>query len=387
MLIGGLSVAVAACGAPRPRPRRPPVATARTRFLTSLGFSLPADLAALAGTSDTAKISEERLDLLDRDLLVWNAGFSPELRGVLGGNPLYQQLAVVRDKRVLFLEDANASGALTWSTVLSLPYAIDAVTRSSPPPSRATATVEWAGGRPRPPHRRRAARAAGPRHPLRRRPRRLDGVLPRRRGPPAPLHRRGLRRVRHRRHPFRALRTAARRVVDGRPGAARPGGRGRAGRRGRGRGGRPAARARRGAAGRARRPAVGTPDPARRRPGRVRRRVRAGDPAGARPGGGHAGRQARADHRRDHGVRRARLQRSALRGEDTAPADLLGPDTVGTIKIKALLDETVVPQDTAPRPVELNPDSAAARAVEDSIRRAAPATVTGDTVPQPADLP
>lgn len=112
----------------RPRPRRPPVATARTRFLTSLGFSLPADLAALAGTSDTAKISEERLDLLDRDLLVWNAGFSPELRGVLGGNPLYQQLAVVRDKRVLFLEDANASGALTWSTVLSLPYAIDAVT-------------------------------------------------------------------------------------------------------------------------------------------------------------------------------------------------------------------------------------------------------------------
>jgi iron complex transport system substrate-binding protein len=55
-------------------------------------------------------------------------GVQPELRGVLGGNPLYQQLAVVRDKRVLFLEDANASGALTWSTVLSLPYAIDAVT-------------------------------------------------------------------------------------------------------------------------------------------------------------------------------------------------------------------------------------------------------------------
>jgi iron complex transport system substrate-binding protein len=68
------------------------------------------------------------LGLLDRDLLVWNAGFSPELRGVLAGNPLYQQLGVVRDKRVLFLEDATASGALTWSTVLSLPYAIDTVT-------------------------------------------------------------------------------------------------------------------------------------------------------------------------------------------------------------------------------------------------------------------
>ena len=47
---------------------------------------------------------------------------------MLGGNPLYQQLSVVRDKRVLFLEDANASGTLTWSTVLSLPYAIDTVT-------------------------------------------------------------------------------------------------------------------------------------------------------------------------------------------------------------------------------------------------------------------
>ena len=54
----------------------------------------------------------------------------------------------------------------------------------------------------------------------------------------------------------------------------------------------------------------------------------------------------------------------------TLRRQLLGPDTVGTIKIKVLIDEAV-PQDTAPRPVELNPDSAAARALEDSIRRAA----------------
>jgi penicillin-binding protein 2 len=49
---------------------------------------------------------------------------------------------------------------------------------------------------------------------------------------------------------------------------------------------------------------------------------------------------------------------------------ILGPDTVGTIKVKVLLDEAVVPADTAPRPVELDPDSAAARAQEDSVRRA-----------------
>jgi penicillin-binding protein 2 len=64
---------------------------------------------------------------------------------------------------------------------------------------------------------------------------------------------------------------------------------------------------------------------------------------------------------------------------------LLGPDTVGTIKIKALLDETAVTQDTAPRPVELNPDSAAARALEDSIRRSAAAAGPEDSIRQSAD--
>jgi penicillin-binding protein 2 len=49
---------------------------------------------------------------------------------------------------------------------------------------------------------------------------------------------------------------------------------------------------------------------------------------------------------------------------------ILGPDTVGTIKVKILLDEAVAPADTAPRPVELDPDSAAVRAQEDSARRA-----------------
>jgi penicillin-binding protein 2 len=51
---------------------------------------------------------------------------------------------------------------------------------------------------------------------------------------------------------------------------------------------------------------------------------------------------------------------------------LLGPDTAGTIKMKVLLDETVAPEDTAPRPVELDPDSAAARAQADSLRLTEP---------------
>ena len=52
---------------------------------------------------------------------------------------------------------------------------------------------------------------------------------------------------------------------------------------------------------------------------------------------------------------------------------ILGPDTAGAIKVKVLLDEAATVQDSAPRPVELDPDSAAAKAVADSARRGADA--------------
>jgi penicillin-binding protein 2 len=51
---------------------------------------------------------------------------------------------------------------------------------------------------------------------------------------------------------------------------------------------------------------------------------------------------------------------------------LLGPDTVGAIRVRVLVDETAATQDTAPRPVELAPDSAAGRASPDSIQRSRP---------------
>ncbi|HEY8256878.1 MAG TPA: penicillin-binding protein 2 [Gemmatimonadales bacterium] len=47
---------------------------------------------------------------------------------------------------------------------------------------------------------------------------------------------------------------------------------------------------------------------------------------------------------------------------------ILGPDTAGTIKVKILMDEAATVQDSAPRPVELDPDSAAAKAAADSAR-------------------
>lgn len=103
----------------------------RTRFLTELGFVLPEDIAALleadslADVQDGVDVSDEEMDLLDRDLLVWNIGHEPELRDNIEAAPLYDQLDVVRDERVLYVEDELSSGALTWSTVLSLPYALE----------------------------------------------------------------------------------------------------------------------------------------------------------------------------------------------------------------------------------------------------------------------
>jgi iron complex transport system substrate-binding protein len=97
----------------------------RTVFMTSLGFVLPDDIAELAGDEDGADISDEQMNLLDRDLLVWNVGFEPELRSQIEAKPLYRRLDVVREGRSLFIDDALVSGALTWSTVLSLPYALE----------------------------------------------------------------------------------------------------------------------------------------------------------------------------------------------------------------------------------------------------------------------
>jgi iron complex transport system substrate-binding protein len=67
------------------------------------------------------------MGMLDRDVLLWNTGFSPEVRAEVEAAPLYSQLAVVRAGRSVFVEDPMVSAAWTWGTVLSLPSVIDAI--------------------------------------------------------------------------------------------------------------------------------------------------------------------------------------------------------------------------------------------------------------------
>ncbi|MDA2809720.1 iron-siderophore ABC transporter substrate-binding protein [Nocardiopsis sp. RSe5-2] len=99
----------------------------RMRFLESLGFTMPEDLADMAGDEDVVDVSAEEFDLLDRDLLVWNAGWNPEMRDELADMSVYTGLDVNRDGRAVIIDDEEVSGALTWSTVLSLTYAVEKV--------------------------------------------------------------------------------------------------------------------------------------------------------------------------------------------------------------------------------------------------------------------
>ena len=97
----------------------------RARFFEDLGFVVPQSLVDLAGESFYAEVSEERLDLLDQDLLVLlDVPFAEEGAAGLTDDPLLSQLDAVRAGRVL-----NVSGdevdALQFGTVLSLGYLLD----------------------------------------------------------------------------------------------------------------------------------------------------------------------------------------------------------------------------------------------------------------------
>lgn len=98
----------------------------KVRFLTELGFVNPAVVDQV--TSNFAEISTEQLSLAEVDLLVWYAGggYGDKLRAELDKTPIYQGLDVVKDGRTIVLEDAAAE-AMAWSTVLSLPYALDEI--------------------------------------------------------------------------------------------------------------------------------------------------------------------------------------------------------------------------------------------------------------------
>ena len=93
----------------------------RTRFFSSLGLTTPPELERLTRKSFFAEVSEERLRLLDQDVLVLYG--SPD---DLEAFPLFERLRAVREGRVILLDPAgDVANALGFSSPLSLPYALD----------------------------------------------------------------------------------------------------------------------------------------------------------------------------------------------------------------------------------------------------------------------
>ena len=95
----------------------------RGRFMASLGFDTLDEIDELAGEEYGATVSLERIDLMDVDALVWFG--TPEM---VQGHAPYRQLDVYNEGRDLYLGDGDpVYDALNFSSVLSLPFAVDSL--------------------------------------------------------------------------------------------------------------------------------------------------------------------------------------------------------------------------------------------------------------------
>lgn len=99
----------------------------RGRFFANLGFTVPDELVEAAGDSFYANLSEERLDLLDQDVLVFlGLQYVDGGRDTIEADPLISQLDVVKAGHVLFVP-SELDDALQFNTVLSIPYLLDGI--------------------------------------------------------------------------------------------------------------------------------------------------------------------------------------------------------------------------------------------------------------------
>jgi iron complex transport system substrate-binding protein len=96
-------------------------------FLTEMGFTTSKTYRDALGKENVADLSVERLDVMEADRTVWLG--TPETEKTMKADPLYKKTKVHQDKRDLFLpyDSPDIGAALSFNTVLSIPYAIDEV--------------------------------------------------------------------------------------------------------------------------------------------------------------------------------------------------------------------------------------------------------------------
>lgn len=101
---------------------------ARARLLSSLGVHMPEEIAEAIDTDAFyTEISDERLSLIGGlDLVIWFVPSQEEAQQEVRDNPLYQNLAVAQQGRdVILAPEDPAYDAINFSTVLSLPFALE----------------------------------------------------------------------------------------------------------------------------------------------------------------------------------------------------------------------------------------------------------------------
>ncbi|MDN5750230.1 MAG: iron-siderophore ABC transporter substrate-binding protein [Pseudonocardia sp.] len=100
----------------------------KARFFADLGFQTEPEWLAPRVQNNLATISAEEFTLLDVDRLAWTS--DPDTLQILRDDPIYNRLDVVRDGRVAYFDYTAPpfpGAAITFNTVLSIPYAIDQV--------------------------------------------------------------------------------------------------------------------------------------------------------------------------------------------------------------------------------------------------------------------
>jgi iron complex transport system substrate-binding protein len=97
----------------------------RGRFMTKLGFSIPEKIEKLAGGKFYAAVSDERLDLLEADVLVVLGGIRPDDKKKLAADKSFQNLKAVKEGRMVYVDSYELSMAVSASSIMSLPFALD----------------------------------------------------------------------------------------------------------------------------------------------------------------------------------------------------------------------------------------------------------------------
>jgi iron complex transport system substrate-binding protein len=100
----------------------------KARFFADLGFQTQPSWIAGRVQDNLANVSAEEFKLLDVDRLAWTS--DPAIMQVLRDDPIYNRLDVVRNGRVGYFDYTTLpfpGAAITFNTVLSIPYALDQV--------------------------------------------------------------------------------------------------------------------------------------------------------------------------------------------------------------------------------------------------------------------